>query len=75
MAEHKKATNENSGFLLQIPDTNTTMMMFLFLLFAITMLLAWFGKKKTSVVTFIVTIVLCAFWFKHHATDTLHIYL
>jgi len=49
------------------------MMMFLFLLFAISMLLGWFGKRKPAILLFLITIALCAFWFKHHATDALNI--
>lgn len=51
------------------------MMALLFLLFTVSMLLCWYGKKKPAVVLFLITIALCAFWFKHHATDTLNIYL
>ena len=47
------------------------MMMSLFLIFAVVMLLAWFGKKKPAVVLFLINIVLCIFWFKHHVTDPL----
>jgi hypothetical protein len=51
------------------------MMMLLFLLFSISMLLGWFGKKKLALAVFLIAIGLSAFWFKHHATDTLNIFL
>lgn len=50
-------------------------MVSLFLLFAVVMLLAWFGKKKPAVILFLITIALCAFWFKHHITDKINIEL
>lgn len=45
----------------------------LFLLFAILMLLAWFGKNRVAFILYLLAIVLCAFWFKHHVTEKINI--
>lgn len=47
------------------------MMAGLFLLFAVTMILAWQGKKQVSIGLFLITIILCALWFMHHVTEPL----
>ena len=48
-------------------------MMSLFLLFAVSMLLLWFGKKKYSFILYLITLVLCGLWFKHHVSDKINI--
>jgi hypothetical protein len=49
------------------------MMVFLFLLFAAVMLLAWHGKNKTAFILYLITLALCVFWFKHHVTEKINI--
>ncbi|MEQ9617870.1 MAG: DUF5993 family protein [Deltaproteobacteria bacterium] len=51
------------------------MMAALFLLFVVTMLLAWYGKRRASIYLFFITLVLCALWFRHHITEHLNINL
>lgn len=51
------------------------MMVLLFFLFALTMLLAWFGKRKAAITLFLINLALCALWFKHHASDHINIEL
>jgi len=51
------------------------MMAALFLLFVITMVLAWYGKKQVSIYLFVITVLLCALWFWHHMNDPLNINL
>ncbi len=48
-------------------------MVSLFALFAIQLLLLWFGKKKYAFVLYLITLVLCVYWFKHHITDKINI--
>lgn len=63
------------GRILILTDKQYTMMVLLFLLFAVTMFLAWKGKRKPAVALFLINIALCALWFKHHATDHINIEL
>jgi len=51
------------------------MMAGLFLLFLITMVIAWYGKKRASIAVFFVTLLLCALWFVHHISDPININL
>jgi len=49
------------------------MMTLLFILFGTSMWLGWYGKRKPAIFLFLITITLCAFWFKHHASSQLNI--
>jgi len=51
------------------------MMAGLFLLFLITMLLAWSGFRQISIYLFIITLILGTALFLHHATSALNINL
>ncbi len=51
------------------------MMAVLFLLYVITMVLAWYGRKRESIYLFVITLVLSALWFWHHISDPLNINL
>jgi hypothetical protein len=51
------------------------MMAALFLLYVITMVLAWYGKGRESIYLFMITLILCVLWFRHHITDPLNINL
>ena len=51
------------------------MMAGLFLLFVITMTLAWYGKRHVSIALFVITLILCALWFWHHVSQPLNINL
>ena len=45
----------------------------LFLLFTVTMLVAWFGGRGTAMALFVVSLVATVAVYLHHATDTLQI--
>jgi len=49
------------------------MMVLLFLLFAVVMVLAWKGKRKPAIALFLINLILCCLWFKHHVTDPLNL--
>lgn len=49
------------------------MMAGLFLLFAVTMILAWYGRRQASIGLFFITIILCALLFIHHMTEPLNL--
>ncbi len=51
------------------------MMAVLFLLYVITMVLAWYGRRRESISLFLITLILCVLWFRHYITDTLNINL
>lgn len=51
------------------------MMAALFLLFVITMVLAWYGRRKESIYLFLITLILCVLLFGHHMSVTLNINL
>lgn len=51
------------------------MMAVLFLLYVITMVLAWYGRERESIYLFVITLMLSALMFWHHIDDPLHINL
>lgn len=47
----------------------------LFTLWFFVALFAWVGRRRSTIVLFVITLVLSCIWFQHHLTDTLHINL
>ena len=49
------------------------MMALLFLLFGLTMLAVWFGKRRPALGLFAVSLLLSIAWFKYHVTEPLNL--
>lgn len=50
------------------------MMSLLFLLIFVAYLFIHFGKRNAAIGLFIFTLLLTAYWFRHHITDKLNFY-